>query len=179
MKRAKAVFLDRDGTIVSESTPIRTVRQMGDAEIHPDCVNWLRRFQQDGYLLIIVTNQSQVAHGNMTEMEMSRIHHTLHARLMAMGVEIKRIKACIHHPDEGCECRKPAPGLLKQMADRYDINLNKSIMIGNSLSDIQAGQSAGCKAYLVKGHRHWADLDLTEPYPLLSCITREAEHETE
>lgn len=156
-----AAFLDRDGTIVDQSGGfLNSVDQMAAASFLPGAVDALRRLEEIGYQLHIVTNQGGVGAGYLTELVLCEMHLVLFERLKYEGVKISSIKSCKHKPDAGCECRKPKPGMLVSIAHRFQIDLPSSIMIGNDPTDVAAGVAAGCKSYLLT---RWQDLDLSIP----------------
>ncbi len=154
-----AVFLDRDGTLNVEvdylSDPDQLVLIPGAAEA-------LRRFRAAGYLLCVVTNQSGIARGRFDEETLHRIHERFQALLAAEGAGVDSIGYCPHLlPEEAgptdhqayvrpCPCRKPAPGLLEDAAQRFDIDLSRSFMIGDSLRDLDAGAALGVRGILVR-----------------------------
>ncbi|MBC7385621.1 MAG: UDP-glucose 4-epimerase GalE [Cryobacterium sp.] len=148
-KRAlkKAVFLDRDGTLNFDPG------YLNDAEhfhLFPGVAEALRSLSDAGYLLIVVSNQSGIARDKITLEQLRRIHEKLDRLLGAVGVRIHDYSLCFHHPDESCECRKPKPRLLLDMAARYSIDLGQSYMIGDKASDVEAGRAAGvAESYLV------------------------------
>ncbi len=153
MDLRRAVFLDRDGTICRDlnylSDPDRVELLAGAAPA-------LRRLQAEGFLLIVVTNQSGIARGYLTESTLAGIHDRLRAVLNDHGVRITAFYYCPHLPDgilpefrQTCSCRKPEPGLLLQAAREHGVDLDRSFMVGDKPSDIQAGKRAGCRALLL------------------------------
>lgn len=156
-----AAFLDRDGTIVDQSGGyLNNVDQMRAVDFLPGAVDALRRLQEIGYQLHVVTNQGGVGAGYLNELTLCEMHLVLYERLQNEGVRLSSIKSCKHKPDAGCECRKPKPGMLLSTAKRFDVDLARSIMIGNDATDVEAGVAAGCASYLLT---RWQDLDLSRP----------------
>lgn len=148
--RVAAIFLDRDGTINVEKNYL--IDPAG-FELIPGVGDALRRCQEAGYLLIVVTNQSGVARGYFTTKEVEELHVHLQAELSVYGVQIDAFYLCPHHPDYSdglCGCRKGAPGMLLQAAADYDIDLAASWMIGDKRTDVEAGNRAGCRSILVR-----------------------------
>jgi len=142
-----AVFLDRDGTIIEDVTYLR----------HPDEVRLLPRAGQAigllnaaGLPVIVATNQSVIARGMVDPATLEAIHERLRRALAGEGASIDAIYVCPHHPDEGCVCRKPRPGLLLQAAAEWHLDLTASFMVGDRPLDILAGQAAGCRTVLVE-----------------------------
>lgn len=153
----RAVFLDRDGTIIEDTGyPHRPE----DLRFLPGAIDALRKLQAAGYLLIIVTNQSGVARGYFPESAVELFHALVQQRLAAAGVELTGIYYCPFHPTEGTghyrresSWRKPHPGMLLHAAREHGINLVASVMIGDKPSDVAAGEAAGCKTVLLPGPR--------------------------
>jgi D,D-heptose 1,7-bisphosphate phosphatase len=152
-RRQKAVFLDRDGTInVSKGF----VAEPDALDLMEGTAEGIRRVNQSEYLAIVVTNQPVVARGQCTEEDLRRIHDRMERLLGEKGAYVDDIYYCPHHPDGGypgevralkrvCDCRKPAPGMLLRAAEKYNIDLPKSYMVGDSDRDMGAGEAAGCK----------------------------------
>lgn len=151
MKRA--VFLDRDGTINIEKEYIYLAH---DFEFIPGVQEAVRLINQAGIMVIVVTNQSGVARGYYTEDDVENLHRHIALELENSGAHVDAWLYCPHHPSGRgsyalpCDCRKPLPGMLKEAARRYDIDLENSTMIGDKLADIEAGLAAGCRTILVR-----------------------------
>jgi D-glycero-D-manno-heptose 1,7-bisphosphate phosphatase len=152
----KACFLDRDGVLIEEKHYISSPDEI---EIIPGVEKALEYLRSKGYLAIVVSNQSGVARGLFSEDSVKKINEKLVGLLK--GAEITANYYCPHHRDGelpeysiDCDCRKPQPGMLLKAAKDYRIDLSRSFIVGDKLSDIYAGQSAGCKiGILVKtGH---------------------------
>jgi D-glycero-D-manno-heptose 1,7-bisphosphate phosphatase len=149
----RAVFLDRDGTIVNELEFIRYPRQV---KILPGVISALKQLQQAGFKLIVVTNQSCIARGWVTLKELKAIHSHIEKLLQKHGILLDKIYYCPHHRDGvlkrysfECGCRKPATGLFKQAAKKFKIRLSQSFMIGDTRRDIEAGHRIKAKSILV------------------------------
>ena len=158
--KQRAIFLDRDGTINRYVGFLRDIEQF---ELLPGAAEAIRRINASGYLAIVVTNQPVIARGEVTREQLREIHDKMETLLGREGAYVDDIYYCPHHPHRGypgevaelkidCDCRKPKPGLLLQAAEDYNIDLTKSWMIGDSQSDMQAGEAAGCKTALVDGN---------------------------
>ena len=156
--KQKAVFLDRDGTINKYTGFLRNI---DDLELIDGAVEAIRRINRSGYLVIVITNQPVIARGDITWEELYEIHRKMETLLGQQGAYIDDIFICPHHPDKGfpgerseykidCDCRKPKPGLIFQAAEKYNIDLSQSWMIGDSIIDTQAGESAGCHTVLLE-----------------------------
>ncbi len=150
----RAVFLDRDGVLIADVDHLTAVEQL---HILPRVPEALARLRAAGWELIIATNQSVVARGWITEDRLREIHRVLLARLRAHGAEIDAVYYCPHHP-EGfvqeyrriCECRKPKAGMLLEAATERDLDLARSVVVGDAPSDIEAGRRAGCRTVLIR-----------------------------
>jgi len=147
----KAVFLDRDGvlnrSLVRDGKPYAPTR-IEDFEINPEIVQ-LQRLRDAGYLLIVVTNQPDIANGLVTRAFIDQLHTMLNAT-----VAFDEIIVCPHSNHEGCDCRKPKPGMLFQARDRHGITMAHSFMVGDRWRDVLAGQAAGCKTVFIDGGYH-------------------------
>ncbi|HEX9778604.1 MAG TPA: D-glycero-beta-D-manno-heptose 1,7-bisphosphate 7-phosphatase [Geopsychrobacteraceae bacterium] len=149
-----AVFLDRDGTINQER---HYLSRSEEFELIPGVPRALKRLRDAGFLLVVVSNQSGVARGFFSLEDAWRINAHMSRQLARYGVAFDGIYLCPHHPTAGigafrrdCECRKGRPGMLLQAARELNIDLPRSYMIGDKLSDLQAGAAAGCSPLLVR-----------------------------
>lgn len=153
----KAIFLDRDGTI---NVYKGFLRNIDDFELINGAAEAIRLINQSGYLCIIATNQPVIARGEVTISQLEDIHNKLETLLGKEGAYIDSLYYCPHHPHKGykgeipelkieCDCRKPKPGMLLQAADDFNIDLNKSWMVGDGKNDVIAGKSAGCKTIMI------------------------------
>ena len=138
----RAVFLDRDGVLTREREDY--VKTPEELEILPGIEAPLREVQKRGFRIVIITNQSVVGRGLTTHHEMSKIHEKLCHELARFGCTVDGIYYCPHRPDEGCDCRKPAPGLILKAAKELGIDMEKSWMIGDKEIDLEAARRAGC-----------------------------------
>jgi D-glycero-D-manno-heptose 1,7-bisphosphate phosphatase len=136
-----ALFLDRDGVII-ENRP-DYVRSWSDVTIYPQALSALARIASSPYKVVIVTNQSVIHRGRMTLEHAESINSRLLRAIQNAGGRIDGIFLCPHTPEEGCSCRKPRPGMIYQAAGSLDLDLGSSLLIGDALSDIEAGQNAG------------------------------------
>ncbi|MCF6137322.1 D-glycero-alpha-D-manno-heptose-1,7-bisphosphate 7-phosphatase [Pseudalkalibacillus berkeleyi] len=152
----RAVFLDRDGVINDNKRP---VNQPDDLKLYPGVGDAIRRLNDDGYIVFVVTNQGGVGLGYLSVQDLENIHHYMMTELSKEGAHIHEIRACIHKPHEGCTCRKPDSGMLTDLAKKYNVDLSNSYMIGDRITDIEAGQKAGTKTIFL-GEKH-VDADYT------------------
>jgi D-glycero-D-manno-heptose 1,7-bisphosphate phosphatase len=149
----RAVFLDRDGTINVEKGYLY---QAKDFEFIPGVPEAVRLLNEAGIMVVAVTNQSGVARGYYSEEDVENLHRHINRELESSGAHVDAWLYCPHHPaGRGsyalpCDCRKPLPGMLHEAARCYGIDLEHSIMIGDKLADIEAGQAAGCRTILVR-----------------------------
>lgn len=145
----KVVFLDRDGVINRDSAEYIKNRQ--EFEFLPGSITALVRLREAGYDVIVITNQSAVNRGMITLKGLDDMHHMMKETIQRHGGRIREIYYCPHRPDEGCDCRKPKPGLILKACDQYTIDLNHAIMVGDSTKDIECARNAGCaRTVLVK-----------------------------
>lgn len=143
----KAIFLDRDGTLNFDPGYINDPEKF---EMIPGVAEALKKLQDMGYLLIVVSNQSGVGRGMIRPIDLRRVHAKLDRELAAHGVRIFHYALCFHRPEENCECRKPKPKLVLDTARRYSIDLSRSYMVGDKALDIECGRAAGLReSYLV------------------------------
>ena len=142
----RAVFLDRDGTIMEDATYVGKVEHV---VLIPHAPQALKRLQDAGYKLFIITNQSGVGRGYFTREAVESIHAHLKEHFGRAGVRFDRYYVCPHHPEDNCECRKPKPKFLLDAAREYGLDLSGCFMIGDRASDVQAGLNAGVRTVLV------------------------------
>jgi len=152
-----AIFLDRDGTLIEE---VDYLRRVEDLRILPGVPQALRALQAAGFALVLLTNQSGVARGLLTEETLQELHAALTDRLAAAGVRLDALHYCPHHPDYGpphyrrpCTCRKPATGMMEVATKALGLDLSASWTVGDKLSDLEGPLTMGCRAILVRtGH---------------------------
>jgi D-glycero-D-manno-heptose 1,7-bisphosphate phosphatase len=146
----KAIFLDRDGVInhprIVDGKPYPPL-SLDDFKIIDGVEKALNLLHDVGYYLIVVTNQPDVARGDISKDKVELIHSFLKSNF-----PIDEIKSCYHDDSDHCECRKPNPGNILKAAEKYNIDLKNSYMIGDRWRDIEAGISAGCKTIFIDYH---------------------------
>lgn len=142
-----AIFLDRDGVLnqtIFRNGKARAPYTSEEFSLYPGVEEAITLLQESNYLLIVVTNQPDVARGWVTreavEMVNNKIRDLIH---------LDDIKICFHTDNDNCQCRKPRPGMLLEAMGQWDIDSNQSFMIGDRYSDIEAGKMAGCKTILI------------------------------
>lgn len=144
----KAIFLDRDGVINESFTDrVKFVNRPSDFYLLPGVANAIATFKRLDYLVFVVTNQGGIGQGYMQLETLEAIHIKMIHLLKKenKGAIIDDIRFCPHKPKAGCDCRKPEPGMILDLARQYQVDLSQSYMIGDMESDIEAGRSAGCK----------------------------------
>jgi D-glycero-D-manno-heptose 1,7-bisphosphate phosphatase len=179
--KQRAVFIDKDGTLI-ENVPYNADPQK--IEMSSGAEDALRRLHEQGYLLVIVTNQPGVALGYFSEAALEEVYQEIERRLAAWNVPLSGFAACVHHPQAiieeyrgACTCRKPSPGLLFQAADGLMIDLENSWMVGDILNDIEAGSRAGSRTILVdRGNEtEWVLTPLRTPDYVVSNLSEAAD----
>lgn len=142
--KRKAIFLDRDGTLIEEVNFLHRVEDLRFFDYTDESVKILK---EHGFLVIIATNQSGIARGIYTENQMHEVHASIQDQLTE---PIDAFYFCPHLPNDGCRCRKPNLGMIEQACQDFAIDLNESWMIGDKVLDIELGQNANIKTALVK-----------------------------
>lgn len=142
-----AVFVDRDGVINKERR--HYVTRWSEFHFLPGAVEALVALTHAGLDVFVITNQSAIHRGLVTIDAVQRLHARMVAAIHEAGGRVRGVYLCPHTPDEGCACRKPRPGLLLRAAAEHDLDLTRCYVIGDKLSDMQAGLAAGCRCLLV------------------------------
>ena len=143
----KLVILDRDGTINQDSD--QYIKSPEEWKPIPGSLEAIARLTQGGWRIVVATNQSGIARGLFDMATLNAIHAEMHRRVAQAGGRIDAIFFCPHAADAKCECRKPKPGLLREIGSRMDVELAGVPMIGDSLRDLEAAAAVGAKPYLV------------------------------
>jgi len=138
----KVVFLDRDGTINHDAADY--IKSGSEFKYLPRSLEALRDLTVAGYTLIVITNQSAISRRLISLQELENIHSKMKATVKSRGGKISGIFFCPHSPEDGCDCRKPLPGLIYRAQKSHDIDLSTAAMIGDSARDIECAQKAGC-----------------------------------
>ena len=168
MKKHKAIFLDRDGTI---NVYKQYVWKIEDFEWIPEAKEGLKKLSETDYKIIVISNQAGIGRGLYIKEDVERLHEWMRVECVKEGIRIDAIYYCPHHPNDGCLCRKPNPGMIHRAAEEHDIDLKRSWFVGDNPIDIEAGQRAGVKTIKIKNeklekkegadirpHRHAEDL---------------------
>lgn len=144
------MFLDRDGVINEVKTErVRFVNHPDQFYFLEDVPEAIKQLNDHGYEVFVVTNQGGVGLGYMTEDALHDVHEKMVEELNKHGAIIKEVKACTHKPYDNCPCRKPKPGMLFELMEKYNIDCSKSYMVGDRDPDIEAGIAAGLKSLMV------------------------------
>lgn len=153
MNASKLVILDRDGVINEDSDAY--IKTPGEWRPLPGSAEAIARLNRAGYRVVVATNQSGLARGYFDQAGLDAIHRTMAAHLATVGAHLSGVYFCPHGPDDGCQCRKPLPGLIDQIVAEYG-DVAGVPMVGDSLRDLEAGVARGCRPVLVltgKGRR--------------------------
>ena len=142
----RAVFLDRDGTLIKDKFYLNDPR---DIEYFPNAFDALRALANRGFSFIVTTNQSGIPRGLVEEKNLHEIHRRIKAKCASEGIVVLDVYYAPYLPESGHPMRKPSPGMLELAAREHDIELGRSWMIGDKMSDVEAGHRAGCRSILV------------------------------
>ena len=143
----KLVILDRDGTLNFDRDDY--VTSADEWQPIPGALEAVARLTQAGWHAVVATNQSGLGRGLFDMAALNAMHQKLNQRMTQAGGRIDAVFFCPHTPEDGCDCRKPLPGLVRQIGERYAVDLKQVPMVGDSLRDLQAGIAAGCEPHLV------------------------------
>lgn len=149
----RAIFIDRDGTLNEE---VGYVRELSQFRLYEFAVESVRLINDAGWLAVVLTNQSGIARGLLTEEFLTELHRRMNTELALNGARLDAIYYCPHHAEFGsppylldCDCRKPKPGLLLRAAADFDLELSQCVVIGDRLRDVETAQAVGARGVLV------------------------------
>ena len=149
-----AVFLDRDGVLIHDVNLLTDVNQV---KFYEGAMEAIKRLKASGFTLVVITNQPVVARGLITEKDVETIHAYIAQRLDSENASVDGFYFCPHHPRAtlpqyrmDCDCRKPRPGMLVRASQELDLALRQSYMVGDRITDVIAGEMAGCHTILVR-----------------------------
>jgi D,D-heptose 1,7-bisphosphate phosphatase len=147
-KKRKAIFLDRDGVINKD---VGYLSNPDEFELLEGSLEALKILNEKGYLLIVITNQAGIARGYYSKEVLENIHEKMKDLLKRENIVLDNIYYCPHHPDftGSCNCRKPNPGMILKAQEEFNIDLEQSFIVGDTLNDVQTGINAKCKSVLV------------------------------
>lgn len=170
----RVVFLDRDGVINENRSD--HVKSWDEFVFIPGALEAIRRLRQAGWCIIVITNQAIINRGIVARATVNDINRRMVKAIVQNGGWVHGVFYCPHRPDENCDCRKPAPGLLLQAAGRLQLPLDKCYLVGDALTDIQAGSAVGCQCALVRTGRGREQLDSADlaaypPFHITADIT--------
>ena len=144
----KAIFLDRDNTLIRDPGYFHEPEKI---EFFSGVIEGLRKLRAEGFLFIVVANQSGIGRGYFPESATIAVNQKIAELLKEQGIRIEKCYYCPHAPEAGCECRKPKPALILQAAKEFEVNLKDSFFIGDTPRDMGAGRAAGTTTVLVGG----------------------------
>ncbi|MGM7701384.1 D-glycero-alpha-D-manno-heptose-1,7-bisphosphate 7-phosphatase [Pseudalkalibacillus sp. Hm43] len=169
----KAVFLDRDGVINDNKRPVNRPEEL---ILYPKAGEAIRLLNEAGYRVFVVTNQGGVGLGYLSEQDLKEIHAKMEEDLKTAGTGVHEIRACTHKPHEGCVCRKPDAGMILELAEKHSIDLHHSYMVGDRITDIQAGEKAGTQTIFIGDEDVEADFITDSLYEAVQWILERDEH---
>jgi len=157
----RAVFLDRDGTLIEESGYLDRLERLA---FFPFSVDAVRVLNRAGFAVVVITNQAGIARGIVKESFVAEAHRHIADRLEAGGARVDGFYYCPHYPEgvveeyrKACDCRKPQPGLLRRAAGDLHLDLERSFVVGDRWHDLAAGQAVGARGVLVRTGLGWKD----------------------
>lgn len=143
----RLLVVDRDGTLSRD--PEDYVHGPEDWEPLPGALEALARLNEGGWRIVVASNQTGLGRGLFDMATLNAVHARMHRTLAQAGARVEAVFFCPHAPDEGCDCRKPAPGLFLQVARRFGVAPQQLVAVGDSMRDVQAALAAGCETHLV------------------------------
>ncbi|MFZ7125862.1 MAG: D-glycero-beta-D-manno-heptose 1,7-bisphosphate 7-phosphatase [Desulfobacterales bacterium] len=138
----RIVFLDRDGVINRDSDLY--VKSIVEMDFLPGSLEAIRRLTEAGRSVVVITNQSAVGRGWITEADLQEMHRYMRTSIEKKGGRLLDVFYCPHHPDDGCRCRKPKPGMIEAACRRYGVRPSSTAMVGDNVRDILCARNAGC-----------------------------------
>lgn len=151
-KKTRVIFLDRDG-VINRKLENDYVKKWSEFQFLPRVINALQLLVNNEFKIFIITNQRGIALGLMTRDDLDHIHNRMQREFEKISISISGIYYCPNDYKDNCNCRKPNPGLLLQAAFEHNINFKEAILVGDSISDMEAGKCMGCKTFLVNQER--------------------------
>lgn len=173
----KLVILDRDGVINFDSAQF--IKSPAEWKPIPGSLEAIARLKQNGYRVIVATNQSGVGRGLFDMDTLNQIHAKMHKAVVAQGGQIDAVFYCPHAADSACDCRKPKPGMFKRVSETLNTDLKGVPAVGDSLRDLQAGAALGCQPMLVltgKGEKTQAEGNLPEGTLIFADLATAVDH---
>jgi len=155
----KAVFIDRDGTI---NVNVEYLDNPDRFQMYVGVAEGIKLLKDNGFKIIVITNQSGIARGYFPEKTLEKIHEKMEKELLKKGAALDAIYYCPHHPDDNCDCRKPNTGLFKKAVKDFDVDTSRSFVIGDMMADIEAGHRMGLKTILVPEKKDLVEKEMKE-----------------
>jgi D-glycero-D-manno-heptose 1,7-bisphosphate phosphatase len=175
MHTTRLVILGRDGVL----NAYREGHVTAPEEWHPlpGALEAVARLNRAAWHVVVATNQSGIGRGMIDMSAVNAVHAHMHQRMQALGARLDAVFFCPHTPEDGCDCRKPKPGLLLDIGHRYGVDLDQVPMVGDTLRDLQAARAAGCQPHLVRSGRA-AGLDAAQVGALLAQVPSAQAHDS-
>ena len=167
-----AVFLDRDGTLNEDEGYFHEADKL---VMYPGVPEALYSLKKMGFLLIVITNQAGIGKGLYPVTAMEMVHNALQSRLAPFQAKIDDFFYCPHTEEQNCECRKPKPGMILAARDKYNINLKESYVVGDKISDLQAGRAVGCYTVQVLTGYGMKEHELAKKLNVVDIIAKDME----
>ncbi|MGE3268783.1 MAG: D-glycero-alpha-D-manno-heptose-1,7-bisphosphate 7-phosphatase [Chloroflexota bacterium] len=168
-----AVFLDRDG-VINENRPDH-VKSWSEFRFLPGAPGAVARLTRSHVPVFVITNQAIINRRVVPVEVVEDVHRRMRNEIEAYGGHVVDIAYCPHRPDEGCICRKPQPGMILNLAAKYQLDLREAVVIGDFLTDIEAGQAAGCRTIMVQSGRGREQLqklgDVEQPFAVAADLS--------
>ena len=164
----RALFLDRDGVILEAPPRGEYLIDWSQCRLVDGIGTLVKSARSSGYLVVVVTNQSQVARGMLSEPGLLAMHEQM---TRALDGQVDAIYYCPHKDEDGCECRKPKAGMLLRGSRELDIALDRSVMVGDSDRDVRAGSSAGCRTVFVRNAHNAAEAARCSPDVVVASLS--------
>ena len=155
----KAVFIDRDGTI---NVNVEYLDNPGNFQMYPGVGEGVKKLRENGFKIIVITNQSGIARGFFSEKTLEEIHQRMIKELSEKGASVDAIYYCPHHPDDNCNCRKPKTGMFEKAFKDHNIDPAKSFMIGDRMMDVEAGHKMGMTTILIPERKEMVKQEIKE-----------------
>ena len=142
----KAVFIDRDGTI---NVDVHYLDDLNKFEMYHGVGEGVKKLKENGFKIIVITNQSGIARGYFTEKQLLNIHERMEKEFQKFDVLLDGIYYCPHHPDDNCNCRKPNTGLFEKAINEHNIDVKSSYMLGDKILDVGVGKKIGVRTIII------------------------------
>lgn len=152
----KTVFIDRDGTI---NVNVEYLDTPDNFQMYPGVAEGIKKLQDAGFKILVVTNQSGIARGFFTEETLNKIHERMKNELSEKNASIDGLYYCPHHPDDNCDCRKPKTAMFEKAIKDHDVDVSQSFIIGDRMMDVEAGKKIGCKTILVPERKKMVEIE--------------------